>query len=92
MNYAQTLTELGFDVHAPNYEEVYDLLENRMIAPGIKLEPKAPAAPAVSPAYKRLLDVANKLMALIGSSKGWSNKDLGKLADQIRALISKWDK
>ena len=91
-NYAQTLTELGFSAHAPNYEEVYDLLEDRMIAPGIVLEPKeAPVDPG-SPAYRRLEDIGQKLMAVIANNKGGTNKDLGKFADQIRALISKWDR
>ena len=91
-NYAQTLTELGFSAHAPNYEEVYDLLEDRMIAPGIALEPKeAPVDPG-SPAYRRLEDIGQKLMAVIANNKGGTNKDLGKFADQIRALISKWDR
>ncbi len=91
-NYTLTLKELGFDAHAPNYEEVYDLLDNRMIAPGIELEPKAPAAPMASPAYRRLEDVGQKLLEVIAHNRGGSNKDLGKFADQIRALISKWDR
>ncbi len=92
-NYTSTLTELGFAAHAPLYEEVYDLLDNRMIAPGIKLEARA-AAPVDlgSPAYRRLEDIGRKLMDVIARNKGGSNKDLGKFADQIRALISKWDR
>ena len=91
-NYAQTLTEMGFSAHAPNYEEVYDLLEDRMIAPGIALEPKAAPVDPGSPAYRRLEDVGKKLMEVIAHNKGGSNKDLGKFADQLRALISKWDR
>ncbi len=91
-NYAQTLTEMGFSAHAPNYEEVYDLLEDRMIAPGIVLEPKAAPVDPGSPAYRRLEDVGQKLMEVIAHNKGGSNKDLGKFADQLRALISKWDR
>ena len=91
-NYTSTLTELGFAAHAPLYEEVYDLLANRMIAPGIRLEPKAPPADLGSPAYRRLEDIGKKLMDVIAHNKGGSNKDLGKFADQIRALISKWDR
>ena len=92
-NYAQTLAELGFAAHAPNYEEVYDLLENRMISPGIVLEPKAPApVDAGSPAWRRLEDVGRKLMDVIAHNKGGANKDLAKFENQIRALISKWDR
>ena len=90
-NYAQTLKELGFAAHAPNYEEVYDLLENRMVAPGVELTPK-PVLPPVSPAYRKLEEVGQKLLDVIAHNKGGSNKDLGKFADQIRALIAKWDR
>ena len=81
-----------FSAHAPNYEEVYDLLEDRMIAPGVVLEPKAAPVDPGSPAYRRLEDVGKKLMEVIAHNKGGSNKDLGKFADQLRALISKWDR
>ena len=33
--YAQTLRERGFSAHSANYEEVYDLLTGRIVAPGI---------------------------------------------------------
>ena len=93
-HYAQTLRDLGFQAHSPNYEEVYDLLQNRMLAPGVILERKpATALPAPgSPAYRRLEDVGKRLMEVIAHNKGGSNKDLGKFADQIRALIDKWDR
>ncbi|MCI9368099.1 MAG: MBL fold metallo-hydrolase [Oscillospiraceae bacterium] len=91
--YAQTLRDLGFQAHSPNYEEVYDLLDNCVIAPGIVLEPKTHAhVDAGSPAWRRLEDVGQKLMEVIAHNKGGSNKDLGKFEDQIRALISKWDR
>jgi metallo-beta-lactamase family protein len=31
-------------------------------------------------------------MEVIRRNKGGTNKDLGKFADQIRALIQKWDR
>ena len=37
-------------------------------------------------------EVGRKLMEVIAHNKGGSNKDLGKFADQIRALIDKWDR
>ena len=38
--YANTLREKGLAAHAPNYEEVYDLLDNRMLSPGLPPEKK----------------------------------------------------
>ena len=62
-----------------------------MIAPGVELAPK-PVVPALSPAYRRLEDVGQKLMDVIAHNKGGSNKDLGKFEKQILALIEKWDR
>jgi metallo-beta-lactamase family protein len=45
-----------------------------------------------SPAYRRLEEVGRLLMEVIRRNKGGTNKDLGKFADQIRALIQKWDR
>lgn len=89
--YAQTLREQGIPAHAPNYEEVYDLLANRMLAPGVVLEPKPKAAP-VSAAYRRLEDAGQLLLEAIAHNRGGANKDLAKFADQIQALIARWDR
>ena len=90
--YAATLRQRGLDAHAPNYEEVYDLLSNKMLAPGLPPEKKPVSTPGASPAYQRLEEVGRKLMEVIAHNKGGTNKDLGKFADQLRALIEKWDR
>ena len=91
--FADTLNERGLSAHAPLYEEVYDLLANRMIAKGVVLEQKkvSGGASAASPAYVRLVDVSKQLQEVIGRSRGRPNKDLAKLADQLRAVIEKWE-
>ena len=92
--FAKTLNdELGIPAHAPLYEEVYDLTENRLLAPGVVLEskPRPAGASAGSPAYVRLQDVSKQLELLISRSRGRPNKDLAKLADQIRQVMEKWD-
>ena len=90
--YAQTLRERGIPAHAPDYEEVYDLLANRMLAVGIPPQPKPAAAPPVSPAYRRLEEEGDRLLQLIARSRGGANKDLAKFTDQLHALIEKWDR
>ena len=37
-------------------------------------------------------EVGRRLMEVIAHNKGGTNKDLGKFADQLRALIEKWDR
>ena len=91
--FADTLTERGIPAHAPLYEEVYDLAENRMLAKGVVLEsrPRTGGASAASPAYVRLQDTAKELELLISRSRGRPNKDLARLADQLRQVMEKWD-
>ena len=90
--YADTLRQRGLAAHAPNYEEVYDLLANKMLSPGLPPEQRPVVTPGASPAYQRLEEVGRKLMEVIAHNKGGTNKDLGKFADQLRALIEKWDR
>jgi len=92
--YADLLRQKGFAAHAPDYEEVYDLLADRMLAPGIPpaVKEALPSSPAGSPAYRRLEEAGQQLLTVIRHNKGGANKDLGKFADQIRALIKKWDR
>jgi len=91
--FAQTLRDLGLKAHAPMYEEVYDLLTDTMLAEGVVLERKQTSggASAPSPAYRRLEQMAKRLVEVVSRSRGRSNKDLAKLADQIKALLDKWD-
>ena len=91
--FAESLNERGIPAHAPLYEEVYDLLNNQMLAKGVVLEtkPKTAGASAASPAYIRLQDVSKELELLISRSRGRPNKDLAKLADQLRQVMDKWD-
>ncbi len=91
--FADTLNQLGIPAHAPLYEEVYDLAANHMLAEGVVLEtrPKTFGASSGSPAFVRLQDVAKELELLISRSRGRPNKDLAKLADQLRQVMDKWD-
>jgi metallo-beta-lactamase family protein len=91
--FADTLNQRGIPAHAPLYEEVYDLASNTVLAKGVVLEPKKTTggASAGSPAYLRLQDVSKELELLIGRSRGRPNKDLAKLADQLRAVMERWE-
>ena len=91
--FANDLNERGIPAHAPLYEEVYDLLGNRMLAKGVVLESKRTTGGASAPsaAFLRLQDVSQDLADLISRSRGRSNKDLSKLADQLRQIMDKWE-
>ena len=60
---------------------------------GVVLERRQTAggAGAASPAYQRLAETGVLLQDLIARSRGRSNKDLAKLADQLKRLMEQWD-
>ena len=91
--FAQTVTQLGFAAHAPQYTEVYDLIADKMLAPGYLPErkDKVGGGGKTSSAYERLVAVGEMLMASIKRSKGRDNKSLAKFADQLRQLLEKWE-
>ena len=91
--FAADVAERGFAAHAPQYTEVYDLLENRIVEPGYLPEPKKKAfegAPRVSSAYKRLAELGDALTALIRRSQGRDNKTLADFAESLRKILEKF--
>ncbi len=91
--FAGDLNQRGIPAHAPLYEEVYDLATNCLLAKGVVLEVKKTAGSAARPsaAYIRLQDMSKELAGLISRSRGRSNKDLAKLADQLKQIMEKWE-
>ena len=69
-----------------------------MLAPGI-LRVRAPAVReggadgrAPSAAFLRLEEMGRRLVRVIADSRGRANKDLAKFADQLKALMDKWER
>ena len=88
--FADTLKDKGLDAHAPEYLEVYDLVSCVLLHPGMTPEYKKRGKE--STVYARLLNMGQQLLEVIKQNKGGANKDLAKFADQIKALIDKWDR
>ena len=91
--FAQSLEKLGFTAHAPQYTEVYDLIENKVLEQGYLPERKGrnAAGERVSSAYERLVAVGEMVAAFIRRSKGKDNKTLARYAEQLRQLLEKWE-
>lgn len=69
--FAQSVAALGFQTHAPQYTEAYDLIADKVLEVGYLPERKArTAAGKTSSAYERLVAVGNLLMESIKRSKG----------------------
>lgn len=91
--FAESVEKLGFTAHAPQYTEVYDLIDDQIVAPGYLPERKAKAVGGqrVSSAYERLVALGQRMVDVIRRSKGRDNKTLGRWADQLRQLLDKWE-
>jgi len=85
----------GYDAVAPKYTSIHDLMTGDVVFEGRELvyrsEQKADA-PRESAVYRRLLLTGTRLVEVITRNKGGANKDLAKFADQIDAMIKKWDR
>ena len=92
--FAQSIESLGFRAHAPQYTEVYDLIADTQLEKGYLPERKAKSAATgtrASSAYDRLVAVGQMVMEAIKRSRGRDNKSLARFADQLRALLEKWE-
>jgi len=90
--FGETLRQAGFSAHAPDFTEVYDLAANALVQAGVPFIEKKKSAGKDSPVYQRLWAMGQQLLEVIRHNRGGANKDLGKFADQIKALIDKWDR
>ena len=91
--FAESVEKLGFTAHAPQYTEVYDLIEDKIVATGYLPERKVKAVGGqkVTAAYERLAALGQRLVDVIRRSKGRDNKTLSRWAEQLRQLLDKWE-
>ena len=94
--FAQTLVNMGIHAHAVQYTEAYDLASGVQTSPGYLPERKAKSflstgATKPIPAYERLAAVGQMLAESIKRSRNRDNKSLAAFADQLRALLEKWE-
>ncbi len=94
-SFAGLLRGRQIPAHAPEPGEVYDLIGNRILeqgTPRVRSTQVAKAVPAASPAWRRLEQTAKELLNVVDRSRGFANKDLARFADQLKALMDKWEK
>ena len=95
LTFAETLRLEGYDPLVPDFRAVYDLAADRLEEAGVPvstLHVRASVQRKASPAYLRLQLMGQKLLETIRHNEGGANKDLAKFADQLQALIDKWDR
>ena len=92
--FAQTVSQLGFTAHAPQYTEEYDLLTCTQLAAGYLPQRKTrtfDGAPRVTAAYQKLVQLGDSLVGLIRRSKGRDNKTLAAFAEALRKVMDKFE-
>ena len=92
--FAQTVSQLGFTAHAPQYTEEYDLLTCTQLAAGYLPQRKTrtfDGAPRVTAAYQKLVQLGDSLVGLIRRSKGRDNKTLAAFAEALRKILDKFE-
>jgi metallo-beta-lactamase family protein len=92
-SFAQYLeTEHGFQCFAPYSGTVFDLAAEKFleVPEGVRVEEESTGASRASAAFERLTGTSVKLNAFINAAKGIPNKELVRMADQLEALLAKW--
>ncbi|MBE5754286.1 MAG: MBL fold metallo-hydrolase [Clostridiales bacterium] len=88
------LLDNGYRADAPFSGTEYDLITGNITVftegKYIDRERAFKGATRAEGVYKQMLDEAQKLLTLVKSRKGRTNKDNAKLTSQIRALYDKW--
>ena len=93
--FAETVSAMGFDAHAPQYTEEYDLITCTQLAKGFLPERKKNVfdgqGSRAGVVYQKLLQAMDALQALVRRSKGRDNKTLGAMAEAIRKITEKFE-
>ncbi len=93
-DFKSLLLDNGYRADAPFSGTEYDLITGNITVftegKYIDRERAFKGATRAEGVYKQMLDEAQKLLTLVKSRKGRTNKDNAKLTSQIRALYDKW--
>ena len=87
--------EHGFNAVAPYSGSVYDLITGKPVVEtvGRRAEkPKRYKDPRTVKAFRRLMDAADRLVAVARRCEGISNRDLSIFTEQINKISDKWSK
>src|SRR5699024_5574023 len=91
---ARTVEErFGYKTWAPFPGCEADLLSNEIVNEGVRIPVKAKKAAQrrADTAFDRLVEAGKRLLDIIYSNEGLSNKDKAKFESQINNLADKWE-
>ena len=86
--------KLGIQTSAPYSGTVFNLASGKFEyeAPGVPVvkQTETPAAARKNSLYEKLLAALGRLSVIVKNMRGRTNKDVGRLTDQINQLCDKW--
>ena len=91
-SFVKTVEEkLGYPAVAPFSGDGYDLVANACIQKGtvVRVHKESVGRKNANQLYERLLEAGKRLLLLIESKKGASNKELARMADQLNDIYNK---
>ena len=90
-NFAESIKEtLRYSALAPYPASTYDLITGECISVGIREKKSGLKTTGFSAVFQRLRQAGERLMALINSKKGASNRDLERMTKQLNDFTKKW--
>ena len=94
-HFAAAVTEkLGYTATAPFSGDEFDLITGECTARGVvvKITKVSDGRRRANTIFEKLLAAGKRLLAVIQSSKGLSNKELARFTDQVNQLCDKYEK
>lgn len=82
---------LGLDAYAPYSGAEFDLITGQ-ITYDAPAQPKPAKVNRNVATYERLTHALERVTSLVQDSRGYSNKELAKMADQLNELCAKWER
>ena len=89
-SFASSLGELGYNAHAPNFRESYDLLQDSIVNAGVIDQRKRTDSMTAPDALAKLRAAERQLGNLIARKQHAADSEISRLADQIFSLLRKW--
>ncbi len=85
--------KLSHSALAPFSGTVWNLIDNTCVNEGIArliVKEKIQKVNKYSPAYAKLVDAGEKIAKLISNSKGFANRELERIANELNRVIDRW--
>lgn len=88
--YAEALRQLGFEAHAPELGEIYDLAANQLVSAG-HTPVRKPKPETENPLFSALIAAARRLMEAAERCRGAANRDLRAFTLAIQELCDRYE-